>query len=118
MTASGGSRVNLAADSTSFRISEETYFDQKLDLTGGGRQAEILMMPGRYEYSFSVRLPEQLPPTFSGEFGSVAYLLEAVADQNWHSDDRVAQPLTVFSVNPEEADLQSLVRGFGDGQPF
>ena len=50
---------------------------------------------GEYDFPFEFTLPTTLPPSFSGEFTRIQYLIAAKADLPLHTDIHHEQPFTV-----------------------
>ncbi|XP_076262157.1 arrestin domain-containing protein 3-like, partial [Rhynchophorus ferrugineus] len=49
-------------------------------------QNEGTLPPGHYEYPISLQIPEHLPSSFKGSYGSIRYILKAVVDRPWKID--------------------------------
>lgn len=54
--------------------------------------------PGQYKYPFSIRLPEDLPPTLHPEdYPFVRYQLQVLIEKKWyHSNDRHRYPIRIY----------------------
>ncbi|CAF1010166.1 unnamed protein product [Adineta steineri] len=54
--------------------------------------------PGQYTYPFSIRLPDDLPPTLHPEdYPFVRYQLQVLLEKKWyHSNDRHRYPIRIF----------------------
>ncbi|CAF0898053.1 unnamed protein product [Adineta ricciae] len=57
-----------------------------------------ILEPGLYKYPFSIRLPEDLPPTLHPEdYPYVRYQLQVLLEKKWyHSNDRHRYPIRIF----------------------
>jgi Arrestin (or S-antigen), N-terminal domain len=62
----------------------------------GGESFDL--MPGKYEYLFTFRLPNELPSSFEGEHGWVRYTLKATVVRPWRSNYEIKVPITVNTI--------------------
>jgi Arrestin (or S-antigen), N-terminal domain len=56
------------------------------------------LMPGKYEYTFTFRLPKKIPSSFEGEHGWVRYTLKATVVRPGKSNYEIKLPITVNTV--------------------
>jgi Arrestin (or S-antigen), N-terminal domain len=70
----------------------------------GGKSFDL--MPGKYEYPFTFRLPKKIPSSFEGEHGWVRYTLKATVIENnrWKPNYYIEVPITVNTI----VDLNSI----------
>jgi hypothetical protein len=61
-------------------IAEEIYINQTVTLAPLVPGESITLGTGRHEFSFSYELPQELPSSFIGKFGSVTYVIKASAE--------------------------------------
>ena len=53
---------------------------------------------GDYEYPFSFRLPDNIPSSFVGEHGKIAYSIKGVVDRPWRFDHSTVAFFNVVGV--------------------
>ena len=59
----------------------------------GGESFDV--MPGKYEYLFTFRLPNELPPSSEGEHGWVRHTLKATVVRPWRSNYEIKVPIII-----------------------
>lgn len=79
---------------TRYYSDEETYFKELTYVIGDGTN-ETQIAAGEYEFPFQFQLPENIPSSFVGEHGRVAYSVTGVIDRPWKFDH---ETVAFFSV--------------------
>lgn len=78
---------------------KETYLSFQSILLGRGPfqgGSDVNLQPGNYNFPFQFPLPpHSLPTSFEGDYGSVRYWLNAVADRPWRSNFQTHSPLFI-----------------------
>lgn len=73
----------------------EEYFRHYKYFVGAKGALETSLAPGDYEYTESYELPPTLPVTYTGDHGSIKYLVRVKIDNNWTSDKLIAESFVV-----------------------
>ncbi|XP_045775472.1 arrestin domain-containing protein 4-like [Maniola jurtina] len=60
--------------------SHEEYINVKVYMLGG-EAGEYTIQPGKYEFPFHFRLPDNCPSSFEGPYGHIRYEIKAVVDR-------------------------------------
>ena len=99
---------------TRYYTDVEPYFDFRVNLWGGSGDSQILP-PGRYEFPFSLQLPNvPLPSVTEGFYGHIRYWLEARMDRPWKFDHVTKRAFTILErvdLNKAAEDLTIPRRG-------
>ncbi|XP_067000167.2 arrestin domain-containing protein 2 [Anabrus simplex] len=113
---SGGTRVEKGKfrDKHDIFDGSEVYLDTELYLFGQPT-GEVIVPEGDSSYPFSVPLPQNLPPSFEGEYGSVRYYLAATMDVAWQLDPENTVQFSVVSLldlnEDQVAKVQADIKG-------
>ncbi|XP_045776052.1 arrestin domain-containing protein 17-like [Maniola jurtina] len=85
----------------------EEYINYKVYLVGG-ESGERSTGPGRYEYPFHFRLPDNCPASFEGQYGHIRYEIKAVVDGALQLDQE--KKIAVRVVAPVDLNLDPYCR--------
>ncbi|XP_063240926.1 arrestin domain-containing protein 3-like [Bacillus rossius redtenbacheri] len=75
---------------------EEIFFDCQITLFGNGTTS-IEIPAGEQEFPFRFMLPENLPPSFEGLYGSIRYTIKATLDRPWRFNQDTKLAFSVIS---------------------
>ncbi|XP_034833555.1 arrestin domain-containing protein 17-like [Maniola hyperantus] len=85
----------------------EEYINYKVYLVGG-ESGERSTGPGKYEYPFQFRLPNNCPASFEGQHGHIRYEIKAVVDGALQLDQE--EKIAVRVVTPVDLNLDPYCR--------
>ena len=78
--------------------SKKIYINVKHYLFGDSQRADSKMVPGSYTYPFSFRLPKNLPNSYKGINGDIAYFLKCNMDLPRNTDRNIRIDLNILSL--------------------
>lgn len=67
-----------------------------LDLTAVFISGDTVLQPGHHSYDFSWDLPSDLPTSQEHSIGFIRYMVEAVLDCPWESNEKLKEFFTVI----------------------
>ena len=67
-------------------------------MTASQGSGDLMVTAGSHTYPFSVVVPWQLPSTFSGDYGGVAYVAKATLERPWQPRETATKELHITSV--------------------
>lgn len=75
---------------------KEIFLNSKSYLLGEDGLKLTEIAAGTYKYNFVVELPQLLPESFKGKWGSIEYKAEVVLDVPWRFDREIVSPFSVL----------------------